>query len=58
MQYDLCRHCGHGLTVYKKCDICSKEKQFICTSCGHYTDEQIHSTCLMISMDHTLLSAQ
>jgi len=55
MQNNLCRHCGSDLEVYKKCDVCSKEKQYICNSCGHETEEQIHSTCIMMNMDYTLL---
>ncbi len=51
-----CRHCGHEIDVYKKCDVCSKVKQFICNSCGNKTEEEIHSQCIMMSMDHALLS--
>ena len=57
MQNNLCRHCGGDLSVNKKCNVCSKPKQYICNSCGNETEEQIHSKCIMMDMDYTLLTS-
>ena len=51
-----CRKCGEQLHVYKKCTVCMKPNQFTCGKVGHTTDEEIHMQCIMIHMDHTILS--
>ncbi|WP_428326985.1 hypothetical protein [Nitrosopumilus sp.] len=51
-----CRKCGEQLQVYKKCSVCFKPNQFTCGKLGHTTDEEIHLQCMMIHMDHTILS--
>ena len=56
MQVELCRQCGNELEVNKKCDVCSNPNQLYCHECGYVSDEQIHSQCMMISMDYTLLA--
>lgn len=56
MKSESCRRCGKGLEVNKKCKICLKPNQFFCHGCGLVTDEQIHFQCMMMSLDHTLLS--
>ncbi|WP_428324141.1 hypothetical protein [Nitrosopumilus sp.] len=52
-----CRKCGDQLYVYKKCNVCFKPNQFTCGKLGHTTDEEIHMKCIMIDMDHTILSS-
>ena len=51
-----CRKCGGRLYVYKKCNVCFKPNQFTCGKLGHTTDEEIHVQCIMMHMDHTILS--
>ena len=55
MRLDSCRKCGTELEVEKKCDVCRDAIQFFCHHCGHVTDEQIHSVCYLVSMNHHLL---
>lgn len=51
-----CRKCGEQLQVYKKCNVCFKPNQFTCGKLGHTTDEEVHLQCMMVHMDHTILS--
>ena len=57
MRIDSCRKCGTELEVEKKCDICRDAIQFFCHSCGNIADEQIHSICNLVNMNHYLLKA-
>ncbi|MHA7733828.1 hypothetical protein [Nitrosopumilus sp. S6] len=57
MKDSSCRKCGGQLQVYKKCSVCSKPNQFRCEKHGHTTDEELHLQCMMIHMDHTILSS-
>ncbi len=55
MKIDSCRKCGTELEVEKKCKVCNDEIQFFCHKCGNVTDEQIHSVCYLVTMNHNLL---
>ena len=56
MKQELCRRCGDELEVNKKCNVCNKENQFYCHTCGYLTEEQLHLQCILIGMDSLLLS--
>ncbi len=55
MKFDSCRHCGKEMEINKNCEICFKPNQLFCHGCGFTTDEQIHSECLMVRLNHTLV---
>ena len=57
MRIDSCRKCGTELEVNKRCDVCGEASQFFCHSCSHVTDEQIHATCMVIRLEHSLPEA-
>ena len=54
MRIDSCRKCGTELEINKKCDMCRDAIQFFCHNCGNITDEQIHSICYLVNMNHIL----
>jgi len=56
MKDELCRRCGNELEVNKKCNVCYKPNQLYCHECGYVSEEQVHFQCMMIDMDHTLLT--
>ena len=53
MRIDSCRKRGTELEVNKKCEICRNTLQFFCHKCGNITDEQIHSVCYVVNMNHS-----
>ena len=55
MRLDSCRRCGTELEINKRCNACSKPNQFFCHRCGHVTNEQIHFTCNLKSLDYKML---
>ena len=54
MRFDSCRKCGKELEVSKRCDVCKKENQFFCHSCGYLTIEQIHADCLVVKLQQSI----
>lgn len=57
MRFELCRNCGEELKVHKKCRICRRPDEYICTNCGIIKNNQIHLKCIMTDMDYKLLKA-
>ncbi len=43
MRVDSCRNCGNKVQVTKLCQICIQPREFQCSHCSHYADDQIHS---------------
>jgi len=52
IRIDSCRKCGIELSVKQKCSLCTKPIKFACEKCHGETDEQIHSICRLIDVNH------
>ncbi len=55
MRFDKCRKCGNEQQVSEYCKVCEQPIEFYCKNCDITTEEQIHLTCKLISMDYHLL---
>ncbi|MCH9659123.1 hypothetical protein K0U27_10650 [archaeon] len=54
MRLDSCRKCGAEMKINKRCEVCRNANQFLCLICSDITDEQIHATCRLASLDQNL----
>lgn len=52
MRIDSCRKCGIELTIKQNCSICNKSIKFDCKKCYFESEEQIHSLCRLVDMNH------
>lgn len=58
MRIDSCRKCGTELTIKQRCSICNKTIKFDCKKCHFESDEQIHSLCRLVDMNHRPLISE
>jgi hypothetical protein len=52
MRIDSCRKCGIELDAKQKCSICKNPIKFSCKKCNFESEEQIHSLCRLVDMNH------
>ncbi|MDH3279130.1 MAG: hypothetical protein OEL84_08570 [Nitrosopumilus sp.] len=52
IRIDCCRKCGMESSVKQRCSICTKPIKFACERCHLETDEQIHSMCRLVDINH------
>lgn len=55
MRFDSCRKCGKELEISECCKVCMQPNEFHCKNCNIITDEQMHFTCKLNSMDQKLI---
>jgi len=47
-EIDSCGNCGNNLDVLDTCVICEQPTQFQCSNCYHYTNDTIHTECVVL----------
>ncbi|AFS82217.1 hypothetical protein [Candidatus Nitrosopumilus sediminis] len=58
MRVDSCRKCGMELTIKQECSICNEPNKFNCKECYFEPEEQIHSLCRLVDMNHNPLISE